>query len=55
MTWKLIISGKKATVKNSLPVAQVLSSVRKPEPMKGTANPQHLQQKLPKSIRRLVK
>jgi len=50
ITWLFKKSGNKVTVKNSLPVAQVMSSVRKPEPMKGVKNPEHLQQKLPHKL-----
>lgn len=48
--WTIIKSGTKQTVKNSLPIAQVLQSIRKPQPMKGIGNPKHLQQNFPKSM-----
>lgn len=53
MVWKLKKSGTHVTMKNELPVARVLESVRPPQPQKGTGNPLHLQVNISKLFKRI--
>jgi hypothetical protein len=55
MTPKVKISGTHVTVKEELPDARILSSIRPPQPEKGAHNPPHLQTNISKWFAKITK
>ena len=55
MTTKIVISGTHVTVKQSMPVTQVLNSIKPVQPMKGNGNPPHIQTNISKFYAKITK